>query len=59
MRRLFRGSAILLSMSALALIGCVDEGDVDEDGPEYPGEQRADYDPSNPRTCGTAELDEV
>lgn len=52
------GSAILVSMSALALTACVDDG-VDEDGPEYPGEQRADYDENNPRTCGTPQLDEV
>jgi hypothetical protein len=58
MRRLLSGSAILVSMSALALTACVDDG-IDEDGPEYPGEQRADYDPDNPRTCGTTELDEV
>jgi hypothetical protein len=46
-------------MSALFLAGCVDDGDVDEDGPEYPGEQRADWDDSKPRVCGTANLDEV
>jgi hypothetical protein len=41
-------------------MGCTDDGtDVDVDGDEFPGEQRADYDASNPRTCGTAELDVV
>ena len=60
MRRLLTGSAILVSMSALALTACVDDGsDLDEDGPVYPGEQRADFDENNPRTCGTAQLDEV
>ncbi len=60
MRRLLTGSAIAVSMTALALTACVDDGtDVDEDGPTVPGEQRADYDPSNPRTCGTADLDTV
>jgi hypothetical protein len=49
----------LLSLSTLALTACVDDTDVDQDGPEFPGEQRADYDPNNPRTCGTANLDEV
>ena len=60
MRRLLTGSAIAVSMTALALTACVDDGtDVDEDGPTVPGEQRADYDPSNPRTCATADLDTV
>ena len=60
MNRLLTGTAMLLAMSALALTGCVDDGsDIDEDGPTVPGEQRADYDPNNPRTCGTAQLDAV
>jgi hypothetical protein len=58
MRRLLTGSAILVSMSALALTACVDDTDVDEDGVEFPGEQRAGYDDGNPRSCGTVELDE-
>jgi hypothetical protein len=56
MRRLLTGSAILVSMSALALTACVDDG-VDDEG--FPGEQRADFDENNPRTCGTQNLDEA
>lgn len=59
MRRLMTGSAILVSMCALSLAACTEEAVVDEDGVEFPGEQRADYDANNPRQCGTAELDVV
>ena len=58
MRRLLTGSLFLVSMSALAATGCVDDG-IDEDGPEYPGEQREGFDPNNPRLCGTDQLDTV
>ncbi|HVV86089.1 MAG TPA: zinc metalloprotease [Kofleriaceae bacterium] len=58
MRRLLTGSALLLSLSALSLTACVDDGsDVDPDGTEYPGVQRPDWDPSKPRVCGTEDLD--
>jgi Pregnancy-associated plasma protein-A len=60
MRRLLTSSAFLVSMSALALTACVDdEGDVDTSGPEYPGVQRPDWDPSKTRECGTPHLDEL
>ncbi len=60
MRRLLTSSAFVLSMCALTLTACVDDdGDLDADGPEYPGEQRVDWDDSKLRECGTAHLDEV
>ncbi len=60
MRRLMTGSAILVSMSALALTACVDDGsDIDDSGPVIEGQQRADWDPSKPRVCGTEQLDAV
>src|SRR5687767_7047746 len=59
MNRVMTASAIAVSMSALFLAACVDDGEVEESGPEYPGVQRADWDDSKPRTCATASVDEV